>query len=243
MMAAVVLPETPPPAPRPFRFRAIGASALFLLLFGGIWMTVGGIISIVFAVAGGPFWDDMLLDRRGVTAKATTGLLEPTNSWVNHRQVHRVHYTFTDATGVERAGVGQTTDPASFYAPSLSIDYDPRSPARTRLGGGSASFFGLFILFPLAFAVVGAIVFSFGLRRLLATRAIYVHGQPARAQVTGVAPTAMRINRRRVMRVDYAFDTIMGRATGSTTSVDPPPVGGTLWVLHLPSEPKRNVAA
>ena len=56
-------------------------------------------------------------------------------------------------------------------------------------------------------------------------------------------PTAMKINRRPVMRVDYAFDTIMGRATGSTTALDPPSIGASLWVLHLPSEPKRNVAA
>ena len=53
----------------------------------------------------------------------------------------------------------------------------------------------------------------------------------------------MKINRRPVMRVDYAFDTIMGRATGSTTALDPPSIGASIWVLHLPSEPKRNVAA
>ena len=243
MIAAVVLEDIPPPAPRPFRFRAVDATARFLVLFGAIWMGVGGFISVVFTVAGGPFWDDILLDRRGVTANAKLGLLEPTSSSVNGRRVHRVHYTFTDRDGVEHAGAGGTTDPARFYLPNMSIDYDPQAPSRSRLTGGSASFFGLFSLFPLGFAVVGAIVASFGLRRVRAVRAIYVHGQPVRAEVTGVSPTAMRINRRRVMRVEYAFDTIMGRATGSTTAVNPPPVGAALWVLHLPSEPKRNVAA
>jgi hypothetical protein len=247
MIAAAVLPEMPPPAPRPFRFRAVGAAALFLLLFGGIWMTVGGAISVVFTVVGGPFWDDLLLDRRGVTAKAAAGLIEPTSARINRRRVHRVHYTFTDAGGVERAGSGITTDPdrvARLWGPfDLPIDYDPRAPERSRLTGESASLFGLFVLFPFAFAAVGAIVFAQGLRRLRTVRAIYVHGQPARAEVTAVAPTAMWRNRRRVMRVDYAFDTVTGRATGRATSVDPPPVGGTLWVLHLPSDPKRNVAA
>jgi hypothetical protein len=237
----------PPPAPRPFRLRAVDAAAWFLLLFGGIWLTVGGMISIVFTIVGGPCWDDILLDRRGVTTMGAAGLIEPTSARINGQQVHRVHYTFTDAGGAAHAGSGQTTDPdriARLWGPfDLPIDYDPRAPDRSRLSGESSSLFGLFVLFPFAFAVVGAIVFWLGLRRVRAARAIYVNGQPARAQVTAIAPTLMRLNRRRVMRVDYAFDTVMGRATGRATSVDPPPVGGTLWVLHLPSDPKRNVAA
>jgi len=238
-----VLPDVPPPAPRPFPLRAVDVAAKFLLLFGGIWMFVGTLISVIFTVAGGPFWYDLLLDRRAVKTSATLGMMEPTQSWVNGRQVHRVHYTFVDGSGVERHGTGQTTDPAAFYNPHLSIDYDPQAPQLSRLTGTSASFFGLFVLFPLAFAVAGAAVFWSGLRRVLGVRAIYVHGQPVRAEVTAVSATRMMLNRRRVMRVDYAFDTIMGRATGRTTSVEPPPIGGSLWVLHLPSEPRRNVAA
>jgi hypothetical protein len=243
MIAAIVLTEMPPPAPRPFPFRAVDAGARFLLLFGAIWMFVGGFISVVFTIAGGPVWDDLLLDRRAVTAGATRGTIEPTSSRINGRPVHRVHYTFTDERGVEHAGAGNTTDPASFYMATLPVEYDPQAPGRSRLKGGSASFFGLFILFPLAFFVVGTIVFLVGARRVRAVRAIYVHGHAVRAEVTAVGPTAMRVNRRPVMRVDYAFDTIMGRATGSTTALNPPPVGASLWVLHLPSEPKRNVAA
>jgi len=244
MIATTVLPDMPPPAPRRFRLRAVDATARFQLLFGAIWMFVNSFISVIFTVTGGPFWDDVLLDRRGVTARAATGTTEPTSSWVNHGRVHLVHYTFTDATGVQRAGSGRTTDPAAFYGmPGIEIDYDPRSPDRSRVHGGSASLMGGFILVPFAFFVLGSIVLAFGLRRVGAVRAIYIHGQAVPAQITRITPTRMRINRRPVIRVDYAFDTIMGRATGSTTAVNPPPVGGALWVLHLPSEPKRNVAA
>jgi hypothetical protein len=235
--------EMPPPAPRPFPLRAVDAHARFLVMFGAIWLAVGSIISVAFTAAGGPFWDDLLLDRRGVTAPAKMGLIEPTNSSVNGRLVYRVRYIFVDRNGVPRDGTGSTTDPASFYGQTeLTIQYDPLAPARTRLAGGSASFFGLFVLFPFAFAVVGAIVVGFGLRRAAATRAIYVHGHPVQAKVTAVLPSAMRINHRRVMRVEYAFETIMGGATGSTSALAPPPVGSPLWVLHLPSDPKRNVA-
>jgi hypothetical protein len=244
MIATTVLPDMPPPAPRRFQLRAVDATARFQLLFGAIWMFVGGFIGVIFTITGGPFWDDVLLDQRGVTVRAATGTIEPTSSSLNHRRVHLVRYTFTDATGVQRAGSGRTTDPAAFYGvPGVEIDYDPRSPDRSRVHGESASLMGGFILLPVAFFVAGSIVLAFGLRRVRAVRAIYVHGQAVPAQVTRITPTRMRINRRPVMRVDYAFDTIMGRATGSTTALNPPGVGGMLWVLHLPSEPKRNVAA
>jgi hypothetical protein len=155
MIATAVLTDMPPPAPRPFRARALDGATSFQLLFGAIWMFVGG---------------------------SLTALLTLFSS-------------------------------------------------------------GFPILFPLAFCAAGAVVFAFGLHRLRALRAIYVHGQAVRAEVTSVTPTAIRINRRRIIRIHYAFDTIMGRFTGSTTAVNAPTVGDTLWVLHLPSEPKRSVAA
>jgi hypothetical protein len=237
------LPGTPPPAPRPFRLRALDATAWFRLLFGGIWLTVGGIVTVVFTVVGGPFWNDIALDRHGVKANAIMGTMEATNTRVNRQRVHRVHYVFTDRDGVERHGVGQTTEPWRFYAPRFQIEYDPGRPGLSRISGERSSVFGLLVLFPFGFAAVGAFVFALGMRRVLAVRRIYVRGEPARAEVTAVSPTLMRINRRRVMRVDYTFDTIMGRMTGRTNTVHPPPVGSQIWILHLPSEPKRNVAA
>jgi len=237
------LPDRPPPAPRPFRLRAVDATAWFRLLFGGIWLIVGGIVAIVFTIAGGPFWNDIALDRHGVKADAIKGTMEATGSRVNGRRVHRVLFTFTDRDGVERHGMAQTTEPWRFYAPRFQIEYDPGRPELSRIIGEKSSVFGLYVLFPLGFAAVGAFVFALGMRRVLAVRRIYVHGEPASAEVTALSPTLMRINSRRVVRVDYAFDTIMGRMTGSTNTVNPLPVGSQLWILHLPSEPKRNVAA
>jgi hypothetical protein len=53
----------------------------------------------------------------------------------------------------------------------------------------------------------------------------------------------MRVNRRRVMRVEYSFKVITGRVTGRTTSFDTPAVGARIWVLYSPSHPEQNVAA
>ncbi len=237
----------PPPAPRPFRWRAIGASPLFLLMFGGIWLFVGTLITTVFTAAGGPVWNDIILDRRGVTAQATPLGVERTGSHVNGAYVHRISFRFTDGAGAAQTGSAGTTDwPTIARAQAgepLAIEYDPRAPALARVTGGRASFFGWFVLFPLAFALVGAAIVRAGLRRALRVRATYVHGEAVRAQVTGVARTAMRVNGRPVMRVDYMFDALTGRVTGQGSSLAPPPIGATIWVLYDPSAPQQNVIA
>jgi hypothetical protein len=74
-------------------------------------------------------------------------------------------------------------------------------------------------------------------------RDIYVHGQAVQATVTAVAMTSMRVNGRRVMRVDYSFDTITGPESGRTSTRRPPPVGAPIWILYDVSDPTRSVAA
>jgi hypothetical protein len=173
--------------------------------------------------------------------------VEMTGARVNHRPVQRITYTFADGTGTPRFGSAGTTDGALIgrarAGQPLAIEYDPQAPGLTRLAGGSASFFGWFVLFPLGFAVVGAVILGGGLRRLLRARALYVHGEAVRAQVTAVSPTATRVNRRPVMRVEYSFDTITGRVTGEGSSMAPPPVGATIWVVFDRSAPRNNLIA
>jgi hypothetical protein len=239
--------DAPPPAPRRFRLSALDSSTVFLLLFGGIWAFVGLMISTVFTVGGGPFWDDLALDQRGVAAVAIPAAVSPTGSRVNRRPVFRIEYGFTDASGALRRGSCRTTDyeliQRAAQMQPLDIEYDPTRPALSRVRGQKASFFGLFVLFPLAFFVVGAIVLLAGARRWRRVRALYVRGQAALATVTAVRATSIRVNNRRVARVEYAFDTPIGRATGYTTSRNPPPVGSQLWILHDPQDPNDSIAA
>jgi len=241
---SIAAPGSPP---RRFRLRSLGAGVMFLLTFGGIWLFVGTVITVVFTLAGGPVWNDVVLDRRGLAADATPTAIEPTSSHVNGRAVVRIVYTFTDRDGVARTGRTGTTNAQLLVRAEqrerLPVEYDPYAPQLSRLAGERASFFGWFILFPLAFAAVGAAIAGRGMRRLLRVRRTYVHGHAILADVTGVAPTSMRINSRRVMRVDYSFKVITGRVTGQTTSLNPPAIGAQIWVLYLPSAPEHNVAA
>jgi hypothetical protein len=236
----------PPPSPRPFRSRAIDAMTAFLLLFGAIWAVVDLAVVIGLSAATGPAWNDLILDRRGVAAEASVTSVAPTSARVNGRSVYRVGYTFTDAAGLARTTSSLTTASALIGAARgtpVAIAYDPQSPSRARLDGERASLVGLFILIPVGLALVGGIIFLLGLRRVAFIRAIYVHGQAVPAVVTAISRTPMRVNGRRVMRVDYSFETITGRVAGRTSTRDPPPVGGSLWVIYEASDPKRSVAA
>ena len=90
--------------------RAVDATTKFLFLFGAIWLAVGTIVSAGFIGAGGPFWNDLILDRRGAQAQATPQRIEPTSSSINDRLVYRIVYTFIDDGGTPRIGSSGTTD-------------------------------------------------------------------------------------------------------------------------------------
>jgi len=237
-------PDLPP---RRFPLRALGAKTVFVLLFGAIWFGVGSTITAAFTAGGGGVWNDVILDRRGLTVNATPIAIERTSSTVNHARVYRIVCSFVDARGVPRTAGGGTTDSALLARAQqhepISIDYDPYDTSRARLTGGGASFFGWFVLFPFAFALIGGITLASGVRGALRTRGIYVHGQAAEAEVTRISPTNMRVNGRLVMRVEYTFDALTGRASGSTTALSPPKVGDRMWILYRASAPADNVAA
>ncbi len=242
----VVTAEAPPLAPRPFRVRAIDAVSVFLLLFGGIWAVVDVVVVIGLSVAAGPFWNDPILDRRGVAVVATIDTVQRTQTRVNGRYVNRVACTFVDADGKTQATSVFTTSFAVIGArpgTPVMIEYDPQAPTRARMQGERASMLGALIFIPLGMGLVGVVLLALGLRRVSRLRDIYVHGQAVQATVTAVASTLMRVNGQRVMRVDYSFDTIMGPARGRTSTRRPPPVGAPIWVLYDGSDPKRSVAA
>jgi hypothetical protein len=241
-----VTADAPPLAPRPFRLRAIDAVSVFLLLFGGIWAVVDVPVVIGLSVAGGPFWNDLILDRRGIAVVATIDSVQRTQTRVNGRYVNRIACTFFDAAGATHATSALTTNLAFIGARATTpilIEYDPQSPGRARVQGERASMLGALIFIPLGMGLVGGVLFALGLRRVRALRDIYVHGQAVQATVSAVAPTLMRVNGQRVMRVDYSFDTITGKMRGRTSTRRPPPVGAPLWVLYDASDPKRSVAA
>ena len=235
-----------PPAPRAYPFAATDALTQFLLLFGGIWAFVGCFMTALLTFVGGPVLGDRTLDQRGLRAIGMPIAVESTQSRVNGRKVQEIRYSFKDRTGASHtASVGSVDEAMIARARAgepLPIEYDPEEPELTRIHGGSASLIGLLFALPLAFGVAGLVILAFGVRRLLRRRAIYVNGEAAAATVTAVAPSLMRMNRRRVQNIDYVFGAAGAQFTGRATSLVPPEVGSQVWVIYKPDDPRQNVA-
>ena len=146
---------------------------------------------------------------------------EPTNTRINRVRVYAVTYQYRDQSGAPHEGEirvkGGRTD-------AFELEYDPESPARARMKGESASVFGLGILLPLFFGLVGCGLFVWGLVQRLRERTLYRDGTSAQAQVTHVEPTNTRYNRQRVYRVQFIYQTPAGslKASRSTVRLMPP---------------------
>lgn len=220
---------------------------MFLLLFGGIWAAVGLFITVVFILVGGAPWDDWILDGRGQQAQAEPLGVHGTNARLNRVRVQEIEYRFVDGGGASHTARSRTVDGALVAAArakqSVTVDYDPACPERSRLHGAKLSFFGVFLLLPLGFGVVGLGLLSLALVDMIRRRRLYVRGDVARGRVDKVRRTIMRKNRRLLYRVMYTFAGPTGEQGGSFTTVDPPSEGAALWILYDPSDPTRSLPA
>jgi len=238
----------PPPPPRQMPLSAAGGTTLFALLFGAIGSFVGALLTVVLTLVGGPIWDDWLLDERAVEADAQALSVRGTASTRgNWERIHLIRFRFVDLEGVPHEAEGPTTDQGVIekarMQEKVAIEYDPRAPVkRVRLAGETASSFGSAIFVPVGFFVVGLVFVLFGYVGVRRSRAIYRDGEAVEAKVVSVTPTAMRINKRRVMLVEYTFDGPWGVGRGTSRTVLPPAVGATIWVICDPARPERNIA-
>jgi hypothetical protein len=227
---------------------AAGGRALFALLFGGISSFVGAVLMVVFTLVGGPVWDDWVLDERALVVDAEAISVRGTASTRgNWERIHVVRFRFVDLEGMAHEVEAPTTDQAIIerarQRETVAIEYDPRAPARrARLAGETASRFKEGILVPAGFVVVGLVLVLLGWAGARRSRVIYRDGEAIEARVVSVTPTAMRINRRRVMRVRYTFDGPRGAEHGTARTAKPPAVGATIWVIYDRARPELNIA-
>jgi hypothetical protein len=227
---------------------AAGGMALFALLFGAISSSVGALLAVVFTLVGGPIWDDWILDERAVEVDAQALSVRGTSSTRgNWERIHLIRFRFVDLEGVPHEAEGPTTDQAVIekarMLEEVAIEYDPRAPAkRVRLAGETASRFGSGIFVPVVFFVVGLVIVLFGYVGVRRSRAIYRYGEAAEAKIVSVSPTSMRINKQRVMLVEYSFDGPRGLGHGTWRTALPPAVGETIWIICDPARPERNIA-
>jgi hypothetical protein len=237
----------PPPAPRPVPSGARGWGASFLILFGGIWAFVGLVMTMVFTLAGGPVWNDWILDSRCVRTDARPVDVQATSSRRNRSTVYQIDFRFVDLAGQDRTGSVGTTDAALIAAARkgshIAVEYDPEDPTRSRLVGGSASFFGALVIMPMLFFVIGGALLVAGLAIGRRRRTTYRDGEVAEARVVAVEATASSSNRRRLMLMRYELHAPSGTVVGEWKMLVPPEVGATIWVIYDPAQPERNLPA
>jgi hypothetical protein len=239
----------PPPPPRKMPLSAAGGLTKFVLLFGGISALVGAVLFVVFTLVGGPVWDDWILDERAVEAEAeAVGVRGTASTRRRWQRIHMVRVRFVDGEGMSHEAEAPTTDPVIIERARtqdrVAIEYDPRAPARrVRLAGETASRFAEGNYVPVGFFVVGLALVTVGYVGVRRSRAIYRDGEAVQAKVVSVTRTAARINKKRVMRVAYAFSGPWGVEHGVWRTVAAPTVGATIWVIYDPARPERNIAA
>lgn len=141
------------------------ASACVLL--GCLSSGLGALLSVIFTLAGGPAWDDWILDSRGVQTEARgVRAARPTRGNIDPRGEVSLRIEFDTPDGATRSGsvilLGAVALAAERGTP-VFVEYDPLDPTRHRAVGGRASLFGLWVILPAGCVPLGIGLAALGL--------------------------------------------------------------------------------
>jgi hypothetical protein len=230
----------------------------FALWFGGIWLGVGAPM-LVLGLYFGWYYHGAAkeLDVHGVTTAGMvlTKSIDTSSSSRDRSSsapTYWITYRFTTATGdivKDKAQVDVATWDGLIERHPIQVSYLPSAPRIHRLAGESLPWVLPFI-FAAAGAVastVGVVAVSIGLRaRRTATR-LFREGITARATVTGVGPSSIRINGVKQWEVRYTFPDSHGRTYRGVSRPMPPEeaeawdAGQQALVRYDPHAPKQNL--
>jgi hypothetical protein len=236
----------PPVTPRRVRLSTYaGAVGLVLTLLGSIFSLIGWGLTAVFIFVGAPFWEDWQVDAKGVPAMAVPDDVRETSTSVNRSRVNEISIHFPDVEGIPHSATFRTADwrvvSAARERQKIPIHYIPGSPQLVRADGTKRSIFGLFALFPLAFALVGTGLLAGGLRGVLKRRWLYRWGTPTTGRVVSVGDSDVSVNGRRLLKIVYTFNGTMGPVEGSMINATAPAQGAEVSVLFDPNDPGENI--
>jgi hypothetical protein len=118
-----------------------------------------------------PVWHDWRLDARGVSTQASPLSMRVAGSGSHDAGTvvsHYIRVRFHDEKGAEHQAELMSADSTVLARASrkqpIAIEYDPQDPELVRVKGASASLFGNFSFIPLVEAIIGIILFVFGVR-------------------------------------------------------------------------------
>lgn len=230
----------------------------FALWFGGIWLAVCAPMLLLGLHYG---WQYKIAAKAlkangvSVTGMVLTKSIETSSSGRDRSSsasTYWVTYRFTTDRGEvikDKAQVDVATWDSLIERHPIEVSYLPSAPQFHQLAGESVPW-----LLPLVFAAVGAmgstlggLAIALGLRTRRIAARLLREGVSATATVTGVGPSAIRINGVKQWEIRYTFTDARGR-TYRGVSRPMPPEDAEAWdagqqalVRYDPHVPKQNL--
>jgi hypothetical protein len=227
------LPALPPP-PRhvPWTLRAVLALRHPLAFVGWIILGVGTLLGGVFVGMAEPWIDPFDDGARRLSGRVVA--VDGTSIRVNDRNVTAV--TFEWPADAPRARTVSYTDRgAPAVGAEIAIEVQPGDPPLVRAVGMRRAPFPAFVHFVLLFPALGLLIVVFFVRLGLRRAAILRDGDLVLGMLVSTEPTNMRVNRRPVWKLTYAYTDRAGvarTAVARSTRVDAD--GGAAPMLHVP---------
>jgi hypothetical protein len=202
----------------------VNTQAKFWLLFGGLWLGVGGIFAVVGAVL---VWTESeraaRLAKSGVAARAVVLAKSATGGGSKRERKLSIEYRFSGPDGVpleHTAGVDAEKWRALSEGDVLELRYVREEPSIHSFAGErrDARLIGpLFAGLGSVFAVAGALILWRTMARRALIERLRVEGMRVDAEVTDVGPTNFRVNRMPQWAIRYRYRDHVGNVHESRT--------------------------
>lgn len=198
----------PPPRAVPLTLRLVTILGGALPLVAWILIGVGMLLTTLLLQNAEPLFGDRFADAVRVRGRVTS--VDATNTRVNSRRVHAVHFEWNGADGTHTGtSYGRSALPA--VGSEVVVEVTTDAPPLARVQGLSAFLLPAAVNAVLVVPVAGALLLAIagwrGLRRVRLLR----HGQPTTGRLTERRPTNTRVNGRAVEALTFAFTDAAGR--------------------------------
>ncbi|ACY17096.1 DUF3592 domain-containing protein [Haliangium ochraceum] len=210
---------------------------------GWVFLSVGVLISHFFVAEVDLSW----ASSGGAMTQQVEGRVtrvEATNASENRQTIYAVHYGYSRG-GIPYQGV-------SYYlgfrppepAQSVTIEFDPEQPERSRIHGMRTGKFGAWVLLFLLFPIVGGVLVWITLTRGSKRIRVLRRGGAARGTLVAKEDSGVRVNNVPMYDLSFEFDDHTGaRRTGTVRTLNPAALEDDWqeWLLFDPNAPEDIV--
>jgi hypothetical protein len=147
--------------------------------------------------------------------------VEKTAASENRQTIYANHYAFSLA-GTQHTGVSYATGESATIGDIVPVEYDPDDPAYSRISGMRRGMFGPAVLLVVLFPLIGIVIIAVALRSGVRRAGLLRDGVFTTGTLTGKEATNVRINKRRVYELTFAFQDRSGQPVEAKTRTNAP---------------------